>query len=165
VTDDAILPHYFTLVIYIYSYLSHFDEFSSNDESSGDKMYPLRLSADGTRAASGEHSYDLCLDSYEFLLKRQFAGTTASKTRTSRAKLVRVSVDSYESTKLQGQSDREHIRQRKKTRTIRQRRTDSARCSGARNNEEHAPYLGRRNSIVRASSARRSNDTACVYEQ
>jgi hypothetical protein len=40
-TDDAILPHYFTLVLNIYFYLSHFDELSSEDESRGDKMYAL----------------------------------------------------------------------------------------------------------------------------
>jgi hypothetical protein len=54
VTDDAILPHDFILVVGIYFYLSHFDQLSSEDESSGDKMYPIRLSDDGTRAASGE---------------------------------------------------------------------------------------------------------------
>jgi hypothetical protein len=54
VTDDAILPHYFTLVVDMYFYLSHFDEHSSEDESTGDKIYPIRLPDDGTRAASGE---------------------------------------------------------------------------------------------------------------
>jgi hypothetical protein len=54
VTDDAILPHYFTLVVDIYFYLSHFGEISSEDESSGDKMYPLCLSDDGFIAASGK---------------------------------------------------------------------------------------------------------------
>jgi hypothetical protein len=53
-TDDAILPHYFTLVVDIYFYLSHFDELSSEDESSEDKMYRLRLSDDGTIVASVE---------------------------------------------------------------------------------------------------------------
>jgi hypothetical protein len=54
VTDDKILYHYLTLVVDIYFYLSKFDELSSDDESSGDKMYPLSLSDDSTRAASGE---------------------------------------------------------------------------------------------------------------
>jgi hypothetical protein len=40
VADDAILPHFFTVVVDIYFYLSHFDELSSEDESSGDKMHP-----------------------------------------------------------------------------------------------------------------------------
>jgi hypothetical protein len=54
VTDDAILPHYLTLVVGIYFYFSYFDELSSEDESSGDNMYPIHLSDDGNRSANGE---------------------------------------------------------------------------------------------------------------
>jgi hypothetical protein len=38
----------------MYLYLSHFDELSFQDKSSGDKMYSLHFSDDGTIAASGE---------------------------------------------------------------------------------------------------------------
>jgi hypothetical protein len=39
VTYDEILPHYLILVVGIYFYLRHFDELSSEDESSGDTKF------------------------------------------------------------------------------------------------------------------------------